>query len=270
MNLNKAKNWETIDIAPGGYVETSYEYFDYICDVPLLKAKGKDIWYIGTIKNGNKIKQTNLFNDELKARCAFESVKRFQKSELESRNRFEGKTIEFLEKWLDEFGSNPYVGNSIYNVEATNALQLAKKLKAEAQGENAMDNKIIAIIKYPFQEPQTVYIGADYKELQKIVGGTITGADLPDMEDIFGYANDESILMGLEPNIYRPEYKDAIFGPIVLVGARDDGGKMSLTNEQIKTVTNYLTKNAVKNFTELLYNVETNFENYKPKNFMCM
>lgn len=101
--------------------------------------------------------------------------------------------------------------------------------------------------------------------MQKIVGGSIEGADLPNIEDVFGYCNDEGLLVGLEPNIYRPEWKDAIVGPIVFTGAGDEGDSISLTQNQVKKVTEYLNTNSVADFSEFLFNVETDFKHYKPK-----
>lgn len=128
-----------------------------------------------------------------------------------------------------------------------------------------MDDKIIAVVKYPFQKPETIALEKGLKPLQKIVGGSIDAADLPDIEDVFGYCNDEGLLIGLEPNIYRPEWKDAIVGPIVFTGAGDDGNSISLTLEQVKEVTEYLNVNSVADFGEFLFNVETEFKHYKSK-----
>ena len=84
-----------------------------------------------------------------------------------------------------------------------------------------MEDKILAVIKEPFQKPRTEYIDKGLDTLQKIVQGTITTAYLPDMDDVFGYCNDEGLFIGMQPNIYRPEYGDGIVGPLVFVG--DDG-----------------------------------------------
>lgn len=133
-----------------------------------------------------------------------------------------------------------------------------------------MENKIIAVVKKPFEKPETVEIDNDYKTLQGIVGGLITSADLPNMPDVFGFCNDEGLLMGLEPNIFRPEYGDGIVGPIVFVGGGDDGESVSLTAEQIKQVTSYLEENSVNDFNEFYHYITTGFENYKPKKQACM
>lgn len=128
-----------------------------------------------------------------------------------------------------------------------------------------MNNKITAIIKYPYKKPQTIELEKGLKALQDIVGGMITAADLPNFEDVYGFANDEGLFIGLDPNIYRPEYKDALVGPLVFVGANNEGDSISLTPEQIKKVTDYLEANSATDFGEFFYHVKTNFAHYKPK-----
>lgn len=128
-----------------------------------------------------------------------------------------------------------------------------------------MDEELIAVVKYPYEKPKTVALKKGLKPLQEIVGGIIDAADLPGIEGVYGFANDEGLLIGLEPNIYRPEYKDALVGPLVFVGAGNDGEDVSLTTEQVKLVTEYLETNSVKDFGEFIYHVETEFAHYKPR-----
>ena len=71
--------------------------------------------------------------------------------------------------------------------------------------------KIVAVVKEPYKKAQVVNIDDDLKTLQNIVGGCIAAGDLPNMEDIYGFCNDEGLLIGLEPNVYRPQWKDALF-----------------------------------------------------------
>lgn len=133
-----------------------------------------------------------------------------------------------------------------------------------------MKDKITAVVKYPQEKPQTIALEKGLKPLQEIIGGIITSADLPDIEGVVGFAHDEGLLIGLEPNIYRPEYEDALVGPLVFVGAGDDGNDVSLTPEQAKQVMNYLEQNSVRDFGEFLYHIETRFAYYKPKKQMEM
>lgn len=128
-----------------------------------------------------------------------------------------------------------------------------------------MEDKILAVVKYPYEQAKVIAIEKGLKPLQEIVGGMITGADLPGIEGVYGYANDEGLLIGLEPNIYRPEYQDALVGPIVFTGADDEGNNISLTPRQVKEVKKYLNANSVSDFGEFLFHVETNFSHYKMK-----
>ena len=133
-----------------------------------------------------------------------------------------------------------------------------------------MDGKITAVVKNPNKRPQIVEIDNTLEALQDIVGGLITSADLPNMYDVWGFCNDEGLLIGLQPNIFRPEYGDGVVGPIVFVGGGEDGESKSLTSEQIKRVTTYLEENSVKDFEEFCRYITTGFENYKPKKQMSM
>lgn len=51
-----------------------------------------------------------------------------------------------------------------------------------------MDDKIIAVIKKPYQKPETVTIDKGLKPLQEIVNGCIDVVYLPNIDDIHGYA----------------------------------------------------------------------------------
>lgn len=123
-------------------------------------------------------------------------------------------------------------------------------------------NKILAVIKNPYCKPEKVLIEPGLSTLQNLVKGIVEGVSLPKINDVFGYCNDEGLLIGLEPNFYRPEWKDAIFGPVVFVGAGEEGDNVSLTDEQAKKIIDYLERNSVKDFGEFFYHIETRFEHY--------
>lgn len=133
-----------------------------------------------------------------------------------------------------------------------------------------MDDKIIAVIKKPYQKPETVTIDKGLKPLQEIVGGDIDVVYLPNIDDIHGFCNDEGLLIGMEPNFYRPDYGDAIVGPTVFMASGEGGESESLSPEQVKRITEYLEANSVKDFSEFLYHINTGFEHYKPKSASCM
>ena len=75
----------------------------------------------------------------------------------------------------------------------------------------------------------------------------------------------KGLLIGMEPNFYRPEWKDAIVGPAVFFSSGADGSSESLSREQVKTITDYLNANSVKSYGEFYANVKTDFAFYKPK-----
>lgn len=133
-----------------------------------------------------------------------------------------------------------------------------------------MDDKIIAVIKKPYQKPETVAIDNGLEALQKIVGGNIDVVYLPNIDDIHGYCNDEGIFCGMEPNFYRPDYGDAILGPAVFMSSGAGGESESLSPEQVKRITEYLEANSVKDFGEFLFHINTGFEHYKPQSASCM
>ena len=132
------------------------------------------------------------------------------------------------------------------------------------------DGKLVAVVKQPYKKSEAVAIDKGYKEIQKLVGGTFDVADLPDFDDIHGFCNDEGLLIGLEPNFYRPEWKDAIVGLAVFLGASDNGESISLSREQVKKVTEYLETNRVNDFGEFYMNIQTDFAHYKPKKQAAM
>lgn len=101
--------------------------------------------------------------------------------------------------------------------------------------------------------------------IQEVVNGNIDVVYLPDIEDIHGFCNDEGLLIGMEPNFYRPEWKDAIVGPAVFFNSGADGSSDSLSREQVKTIMDYLNANSVKSYGEFYANIQTDFAFYKPK-----
>ena len=127
------------------------------------------------------------------------------------------------------------------------------------------ENKIVAVVKYPYQKPEAVAIDKGLAPIQKTVGGHIDAVYLPGIDDVHGFCNEEGLFIGMEPNFYRPEYKDAIVGPAVFFSSGYDGCSESRSREQVKKITNFLTANSVKDYGEFYRNVKTDFAYYKPK-----
>ena len=86
------------------------------------------------------------------------------------------------------------------------------------------EDKLVAVVKYPYQKPEVIAIDKGLAPIQKTVGGNIDVVYLPDIDDVHGFCNDEGLFIGMEPNFYRPEYKDAIVGPAIFFGSGCDGG----------------------------------------------
>lgn len=127
------KGWKEIDRTVGGYAETTYEYFETIPAVPLLKAKKADVWYIGHLAKNEEPKAENLIFNEQEAKDAFEGVKEFRKNELNTNRRFfEDRSVTELEAWIEKNGNNKYVGEHAFLYNATSALE-EQKYKAELE-----------------------------------------------------------------------------------------------------------------------------------------
>lgn len=131
LNFNWKKGWDKIDEAQGGYAETVYEYFDFVPSIPLLKSKAADVWYIGNLQKGERPLPSRVFYNGEIAKKEFEKVKRFIESELASRHRFETMSEVQLNDWLNEFGRNEFVGESLYFDAAMRALQKTNKKELE-------------------------------------------------------------------------------------------------------------------------------------------
>lgn len=122
LNFKWKKGWETVDKTKGGYAETSYEYFERVPEVYLLKSKVADVWHIGWLNKGEMPMPDRLIYSEAEAQREFSEIKKFQDSEL-SRQCFSYMTEKEVEDWILEYGSNKYLGDSIYLYEATRALE---------------------------------------------------------------------------------------------------------------------------------------------------
>lgn len=131
LNFNWKKGWDKIDEAQGGYAETVYEYFNFVPSVPLLKSKVADVWYIGNLQKGERPLPGRIFYNEEIAKKEFENVKLFIESELASRHRFETMSKAQLNDWLNKFGRNEFVGESLYFDTAMRALQRESKKELE-------------------------------------------------------------------------------------------------------------------------------------------
>ena len=60
-----------------------------------------------------------------------------------------------------------------------------------------LEDKLVAVVKYPYQTPEVVTIDKGLAPIQKTVGGNIDVVYLPDIDDIHGFCNDEGLFIGM-------------------------------------------------------------------------
>ena len=58
------------------------------------------------------------------------------------------------------------------------------------------EDKLVAVVKYPYQKPEAVAIDKGLTPIQKTVGGNIDVVYLPDIDDIHGFCNDDGLFIG--------------------------------------------------------------------------
>lgn len=103
--------------------------------------------------------------------------------------------------------------------------------------------KIVAVVKEPGGAAKIKTIDNTLKSFQEIVGGYIECIPFPGIEELDIFLNEEGKLIGLNPNIYLREYKDIIVGTFFVVGNDGEGDAISLTEEQIEKVREYIEEN---------------------------
>lgn len=102
--------------------------------------------------------------------------------------------------------------------------------------------EITVVFKEPCGEPKIISIPANLASLQKCVEGDIEAAS-PSEElarrGIVAYINDEGKLCGKLPNLWAFEKQDILVGNVLFVGTDEEGGDISLTDEDIVKVMEY-------------------------------
>lgn len=133
--------------------------------------------------------------------------------------------------------TNPKYENSNlrWNIESIEEIKLPEK---EISSQNEL---IITLVKSPLKEAEELNIENTLESLQKLVGGEIYDIPIPKHENaIHLIANDKAELLKLESNIYIPENKLTVAGPIIVVGVKEDGSARSLTDEEMEFAKTYL------------------------------
>ncbi len=101
--------------------------------------------------------------------------------------------------------------------------------------------KVKVLIKEPFKEPYVKMIDKGLKSYQTVVGGFIQSVEMPNLENVDIFVNDEGLLMGLPANFMLPEYGDCVKGTCFLVGINyRSGASIDITDEQIEKAKEYI------------------------------
>ncbi len=104
-----------------------------------------------------------------------------------------------------------------------------------------MCKKIRILIKRPNEEPVVEEVDDDLKTFQEIVGGRIELIEMPGVDNIDIYANEEAMLEQMPGNIWIAGTGDCVKGTCYMVGCDiENGENVSLTDEQIKTCKKYI------------------------------
>ena len=111
----------------------------------------------------------------------------------------------------------------------------------DAKEIESQNELIITLVKSPLKEAEELNIENTLERFQKLVGGEIYDIPIPKHENtIHLIANDKAELLKLESNIYIPENKLTVAGPIIVVGVKEDGSARSLTDEEMEFAKTYL------------------------------
>ena len=107
-----------------------------------------------------------------------------------------------------------------------------------------MEKKLKAVVKEPGKEAEVKEIETSLKSLQKIVNGMIEIVGFQGLENVDIVLNEEGKLTGEKPNIYLIEYEDILVGTFAVIGYdEEEGDHISLTEEQIEKVKEYIEEN---------------------------
>lgn len=102
--------------------------------------------------------------------------------------------------------------------------------------------KIVVVVKEPGGAATIKAIDNTLESFQEIVGGYIECVPFPGIEELGIFLNEAGKLIDLEPNIYLRD-KDIIMGTFFVAGSDGEGDAISLTEEQIEKVREYIEEN---------------------------
>ena len=113
-----------------------------------------------------------------------------------------------------------------------------------------MKEKIKVVLKKPNEKAIVTVIDNEHEEFANFCDGIIDIIKHPTIDDVDVVLNDVSLMKGMSPNIIVPECEEIFAGPLIFVGYDSDIGKsLSLTDEQVDKVLNYINRNQVFNMS---------------------
>lgn len=101
-------------------------------------------------------------------------------------------------------------------------------------------SKIRVIVKQPFKELEVKEIENTLTSLKEIVDGYIECVPFPRVNGVDLIVNEEGKLDRLDGNFYIPHYEDCIVGTAIITSYNKDGEFISLNDDQIKQVSEYI------------------------------
>ena len=113
-----------------------------------------------------------------------------------------------------------------------------------------MKDKIKVVLKKPNEKAIVTVIDNEYEEFANYCDGIIDITKHPTIDGVDVVLNDVSLMKGMSPNIIVPECEEIFAGPLIFVGYDPDTEKsLSLTDEQVDKVLNYINRNQVFNMS---------------------
>lgn len=101
--------------------------------------------------------------------------------------------------------------------------------------------KIRLMIKEPNKPAYVTEMEDTLQNMQKIVGGMIDCVQMPNVDNVDIFFNDEGKLEQLDGNVWLAGTGDCIVGTIYMVGYDEESGdSVSLTDKQIKECEKYI------------------------------
>ena len=118
-----------------------------------------------------------------------------------------------------------------------------------------MEKKIIVAIKEPDKDLEVKEIENTLENFQSAVGGLIESIYLNenlDKQNVSAFGNDEAKILLQEPNFWIYDKQHCICGSVVFVKGDDEGGCISLTEEDIEAIKVFLQENEMNEYDKVV------------------